>query len=212
MLNLKPSSWQQERSAVGLTERSCLVCRQPHEKTSMLRLVVDDCDTVWPDPMQKAPGRGSYLCMQTVCLAALKEGNLKRAWQDVNLQSKQVSLLFERMHVALPNLCRQYLHQQRHTVATGREAVLKKLSRAVRVMLLFSADAGEALRRQMLYQVEKMLAVGKKVDTLELPQMINLAAMLEREKLYVIALDCNPSTLRLRHVLIWCLALEQQRD
>ncbi|MES0372145.1 MAG: YlxR family protein, partial [Mariprofundaceae bacterium] len=87
-----------------LNQRQCLICRNRAEKSEMLRLVVDDEGQVWPDLQQKAPGRGTYLCMQKACLENLSDKRLGALRRDFNVQLPQSSKLIERM--------RGGLHQQ----------------------------------------------------------------------------------------------------
>ena len=51
-------------------QRSCLGCREPRDKDSLLRFVLSPQGEVVPDLEGKLPGRGAYTCLNPACLAA----------------------------------------------------------------------------------------------------------------------------------------------
>jgi predicted RNA-binding protein YlxR (DUF448 family)/ribosomal protein L30E len=63
-------------------QRSCLVCRQTHDKDSLIRFVLSPQGEVVPDLESKLPGRGAYTCVSDQCLrAALKQRQFSRAFK-----------------------------------------------------------------------------------------------------------------------------------
>lgn len=61
-------------------ERTCVGCREPAGKRSLLRFVRSPDGTVRPDPTGSASGRGAYVHRRATCVdAALARGALGRA-------------------------------------------------------------------------------------------------------------------------------------
>jgi len=84
-----------------LKQRQCLICRSSAEKQEMLRLVVDDDGQVWPDLFQKAPGRGTYLCMKQSCLKKLTDKSLGVLRSKFSVKLPQSASLMERIDEGL---------------------------------------------------------------------------------------------------------------
>ena len=52
--------------------RRCVVCRQVHHKSELLRVVKSEGKISF-DETGKAQGRGAYVCKSPICVAALKK-------------------------------------------------------------------------------------------------------------------------------------------
>jgi len=128
-------------------KRQCLCCRHRFEKSELLRLVVDEQGSLWPDLLQKAPGRGSYLCMQSECLIALNDKRLQLIGKKNRLICTPRDLLFAHIRKAITQLTVSYL--QMHRAAIGREACLKLVHTASKMQLLLANDAGKAIERDV---------------------------------------------------------------
>ena len=60
--------------------RSCVSCRQGHDKRDLLRIVRAPDGTVAYDPTGKANGRGAYVCHDETCITgAFARGGLSHA-------------------------------------------------------------------------------------------------------------------------------------
>jgi len=184
-------------------QRRCLVCRDRHDKSEMMRLALDDEGEVWPDVLQKAQGRGTYLCMQQRCLQGLGDKQMKAAWRRQRIASGQGVLLQERMAVALSAVCRQYLSQQRATTTYGRDAVLRRLWHEPAVLVLLATDAGAALVRQIDAAVEKRHTAGTKVMTAPFPSSALMGGVFDREDVSVAAVDMSPMARKLLKFCTW---------
>ncbi len=66
----------------GQPQRTCLGCRQPRDKSELMRFVLAPDGEVVPDIEAKLPGRGAYTCVLNSCLkAALKQRQFGRAFK-----------------------------------------------------------------------------------------------------------------------------------
>jgi uncharacterized protein len=60
--------------------RTCVACRESHDKRELLRVVRAPDGTVAFDPTRKANGRGAYVCRDATCIeTAIAKGGLARA-------------------------------------------------------------------------------------------------------------------------------------
>lgn len=63
-------------------QRSCLGCREPRDKGSLIRFVLSPQHEVLPDLDAKLPGRGAYTCTKSACLAlACRQRQFSRAFK-----------------------------------------------------------------------------------------------------------------------------------
>lgn len=168
-----------------------------------MRLALDGEGQVWPDVLQKAPGRGTYLCMQERCIRGLNEKHMKAAWRKQSIAPGQVALQSERMAVALSTVCRQYLSQQRTSTEFGRDAVLRRMWREPSVLILLAVDAGNALVRQIGEAVEKRRAAGSEVMVAPFPSAVMLGGVFGREDVSVAAVDISPMAYKLLQFCTW---------
>lgn len=192
-----------------IMQRSCLVCRKQADKRVLLRLVTDDEGQVWPDVMQKAPGRGAYVCRQGACLSRLHERQLERAWKGRKLAAGQVELLPGRAAQAMLMLCRQGFRRMRSALDVGRDAVMHRMWNKVPVVVLLASDAGGALRRQIEDACEKRQAAGLKTTLVIFGDSATLGDIAERDIVAVLALDDAPACASLREN---CLVYRQLRE
>ncbi len=62
--------------------RMCFICRQTHDKASMLRLVKTASGEILIDKSGKASGRGAYICNKPECIEQVKKQKvLNRAFK-----------------------------------------------------------------------------------------------------------------------------------
>jgi predicted RNA-binding protein YlxR (DUF448 family) len=170
------------------------------EKKAMLRLVMDDAGDVWPDVLQKAPGRGAYLCMQPLCLQRLTDRHLQKAWQKYRIAKLQASALLDQVRQSLMVLCRKELARLRSRLEIGRDAVLRQLQEHEPVSVFLAADAGGALRKSIGH------AVNRRPDRTEIwafPSESEMAGALGRGTAAVVAARSCPQTDQLGQHCAW---------
>lgn len=203
------------RPAAGLTEeggtsqRSCLVCRRRADKAELLRLVSDADGQVWPDVLQKAPGRGAYVCWQGKCLSHMQQRQFGRAWKGQQIAEGQAALLRERAVQAVLQCCRQGLRRLHGGLAIGRDAVMHRMWDKAPMLVLLAGDAGGALRRQIEDACGKRQASGLKTTLVIFGDSATLGGLLERDVVSVLALDNLPRAESLRQ---YCLRYGQLRE
>jgi uncharacterized protein len=201
--------------AAGLTEengarqRSCLVCRKRADKAELLRLVADADGQVWPDVLQKAPGRGAYVCWQGKCLSRIHEKQFGRAWKGQRIAEGQAALLRERTLQAVLQGCRQGLKRLRGALSVGRDAVMHRMWGKTPMLVLLASNAGAALRRQIEDACGKRQASGLNTTLVIFGDSATLGGMVERDVVSVLALDDLPGCASLRQ---YCLRYGQLRE
>jgi predicted RNA-binding protein YlxR (DUF448 family) len=183
--------------------RSCFACREKDEKSSMLRLVVDKSGVIWPDLLQKAPGRGVYLCMHASCLSALNDKRLGA------LRSKHKVVLpqWDKLQLSLIDMLEQHIHLQltrlKPDAAIGRDAVMHRMWENKELLLLLADAAGQALVRQVMDAVQKRGEEGLKTTLLDnLPEAC-LGDVFQRGKMSVAALIVSKKTKKLQRYCAW---------
>ncbi len=76
--SLSPRSNETGESKVSI--RTCVACREPAEKMSLVRIVRRADGEVCVDASGKMPGRGAYVCAKKECIdLAIKHKRLGRA-------------------------------------------------------------------------------------------------------------------------------------
>jgi len=81
-------------------QRSCLACREIHDKNDLIRFVLSPDGEVVPDLDAKLPGRGSYTCNKSACLsAAVKQRGFNRAYKQElsSISAEQLCGLVQRL-------------------------------------------------------------------------------------------------------------------
>jgi len=200
---------QRRMSEAVKAQRRCMACHSQHDKYEMLRLVCDESGRVWPDVLQKAPGRGAYVCWDNTCLSRLRDRHLHAAWKDRDIMSGQTAKLPERSAVALSGLCRQYVQRQRHGLRIGRNAVMHRMWDRTPVLIVLAEDAGIALRRQLLEAGARRSEAGLATDFLAFGDSALLGELVEREKVSVLAVDDTPLNKKLRQYCMWYRQLKK---
>lgn len=73
-------------------QRSCLGCRETHDKRQLLRFVLAPDNAVVPDLESKLPGRGAYVCNRADCLTrAIRQRQFSRAFKkDVSVCQPEI--------------------------------------------------------------------------------------------------------------------------
>jgi len=189
--------------STGIMQRRCLVCRRQAGKAELLRLVVDDDGQVWPDVLQKAPGRGAYVCLQGECLTRIHDRQLGRAWKDSGIAQGQAALLQERAALAMLQLCRQSFRRLRSSLEIGRDAVMHRMWEKAPMLVLLACNAGAALRRQIEDACGKRQASGLNTTLVIFGDSATLGDIVERDVVSVLALNDSPACESLRQYCLW---------
>lgn len=177
----------------------------------MLRLVVDEAGQLWPDMVQKAPGRGVYLCMRETCLRQLHDKRLKGLRLKPRPVLPQAGVLIRRIREALARHIVQLLSRLRATAAVGRDAVMHRMWNNAPLLLLLAVDAGDALRRQVDDAVAKRRAAGHETNVVVSPEASLLGQGLGREKVSVAVLECSALSARVEKLCAWYGCMERSR-
>ncbi|MCM0082040.1 DUF448 domain-containing protein [Geomonas sp. Red32] len=178
-------------------ERSCLACREPKDKGSLLRFVLAPDRTLVPDLQQKLPGRGAYTCMKAGCVRlAVQKKQFARGFKgevlgaDAEALVKQVGeRLVERIasYISLAN--------KGAKIVSGSDQVSERLKKGEGGVLFvatdISADIGERFRGSAkakgipvisLFDKERMGAlVGKEMRTVALVLQSGFVASISSE-------------------------------
>ena len=168
-------------------------------------MVCDEEGSVWPDVLQKAPGRGAYVCWGK-CLSRLSGKQLHAAWKDRLVGADQADELCRRSVVALLRLCRQYVHRG---VSIGRDAVMHRMWAHAPVLVVLARDAGEALKRQISEACAKREGAGLKVTCVPFDGSSLLGELLEREKVSVLAIDKTSANEKWLQYCMWYEQLQK---
>ena len=187
----------------GLHQRQCLICRHRAEKREMLRLVVDDAGEVWPDLFQKAPGRGSYLCMESACLEQLTDKRLGALRRNFEVKLPQCDRLMQRLIEALEQQLRRLFSQHRAVVVLGRDAVMHQMWKSGPLLVLLASDGGDALLRQVTDAVAKRADSGSETLLMQRFSSLFLADVVGREKVSVAAVDISAVSAKLYPFCVW---------
>ncbi|ATX79778.1 LSU ribosomal protein L7AE [Mariprofundus aestuarium] len=157
----------------------------------MLRLIVDDEGQLWPDLLQKLPGRGVYLCMQAECLNGMSDRRLQPLKAKFKVDFPQWEKVKERLVSILHKQLLQMFTRLRVKTEIGRDAVMHRLWNNAPVLLLIATDAGDAVVRQIEDAVEKREQAGHKSRTLSVESKQWLGEMLGRDSVAVAALGTS---------------------
>ncbi len=170
----------------------------------MLRLVVDEEGQVWPDLLQKAPGRGAYLCMQRECLGQMNDKRLGALRRNFDVKLPQQKALMSRIGQGLHQQLMRLFSQHRAVVVLGRDAVMHQMWKSGPLLVLLGADAGEAVERQIRDAVEKREASKSKTELLNGFSTAFLAELFDRDKVSVAAVDSDAVSQKLQRFCLWC--------
>ncbi len=174
-------------------------------KSRLLRLVQDGQGVWWPDLRQKAPGRGTYLCLRAECQRRLKGRRLLQLFGEVAAQEA----LFQRISDALDRRRMELLHRLRHRALIGRDAVMQGLWHTEPLFLLVTRDASAGLMDRVTQ------AVGKRQCNAGATRMMTLAAssrelgaVFDRDQVALVAWTQDGLTRLLEQVLQWQVGVE----
>ncbi|HID37409.1 MAG TPA: YlxR family protein [Ghiorsea sp.] len=190
------------------TQRTCFACRKMEDKASLLRLVVDEEGVLWPDLSAKLPSRGVYLCLQEKCLKAMSDKRLQSLKRDFSPQLPQWDMLQQRLFDMLSQRLQQLLNGMRRSSAIGRDAVMHQMWDKKKLLILFAADAGDALLRQVHDAVEKR-GQGEMKSAMHATVMVllmdakALGLVLGREKVSVVAFSEGNPLAKLQQICVW---------
>jgi len=173
----------------------------------MMRLVLDANGQAWPDLLQKAPGRGAYLCMQPACLRRLNDKGLQRAWRSSRVSPGTARALRERIRTQLSGAAQKLLGLQKARVAIGREAVLQRLHKGTCVHVMLAADAGNALVRQ----VRELVRAHGHAELITFPSSGALGAALGRGPVAVVAMEATAMAEKVRKYCNWYVQFTESR-
>jgi predicted RNA-binding protein YlxR (DUF448 family) len=173
-----------------------------------MRLVVDDEGVIWPDLSAKIPGRGAYLCLDEGCLKALSDKRLGILQRDFSPQLPQWEVLQQRMFDMLCQRIQQLLKGMQRCAVIGRDAVMHQMWDKKPLLIMFAADAGEAVLRQVNDAVEKraqgeMKSAGQTNVVVSMLNAAELGQALGREKVSVVAFTERGSLEKLQQCSIW---------
>jgi len=183
--------------------RTCFACRNKGEKSSMLRLVVDDAGLIWPDVLQKAPSRGVYLCMQEACFSSLNDKRLGALRQKFVFQQPQWAALKDKIIDVLEKSIRLQLLSLKSSAAIGRDAVMHQMWESKPLLLLLAKESGQALVRQVMSAVQKRDEEGLKTIALQGFSEGYLLDVFQREKMAVVGLLASKKTAKLQRYCAW---------
>ncbi len=172
-----------------------------------MRLVLDASGQTWPDLLQKAPGRGAYLCMRPACLRRLNNKGLQRAWRTSRVSPGAAAALRERIRTQLSGAVQKLLGLQRSRVAIGREAAVQRLHRSAPVHVLLAADAGSALVRQ----IRRLARAHGHAELIAFPTSEALGAALGRGPVAVVAMEATAMAEKVRKYCNWYVQFTESR-
>jgi len=186
--------------------RSCLICRESKEKQDVLRFVVDDEGTIWPDLQQKAPGRGVYFCMSELCLSRINDKRLQALKAKFSVVLPQWDDLQQRIISSLQQQLKRMLTRQRSSASIGRDAVMHRLWNNAPVMLLRAMDAGDALVRQTDDGLAKRAEAGNKSLLVSAPSRQWLGEMFDRDDVAIVAINAaGPAAAIVKKLNVYCV-------
>ncbi|HXH71513.1 MAG TPA: YlxR family protein [Mariprofundaceae bacterium] len=183
--------------------RRCLICRQSLPKQLMLRLVVDAAGEVWPDLLQKAPGRGVYHCLGDDCLKQTNDKRLQALRKDFPQAVIRWESLRERLLSLLSQQMQGMIERQRMRAAVGRDAVMHRMWNNAPLLILLAEDAGEALQRQIRDAAGKRQAAGQPTMLANVLSVDWLGGALHREQVAVVGLEGSATTEKLERYCAW---------
>ncbi len=172
-----------------------------------MRLVLDSSGQVWPDVLQKAPGRGAYLCMQPACLRRLSDKALQRAWREASIPAGEAEPLRERMRTQLLAMAEKLTGLQKARAAIGREAVIQRLRWSAPVFVMLAKDAGHALARQITAAMHR----HGKAELITFPASEMLGQALGRGPVAVVAMEVTPMTEKIQRYCNWYIQFMESR-
>jgi len=172
-------------------------------KADMLRLVVDESGLLWPDILQKAPGRGSYLCMQEDCYTAMSDKRLGVLYRKCHITLPQWASLEKRIDTVVEKAVLQQLIRLKSMASVGRDAVLHQMWKNQPLLLMMIHESGQALQRQVMSAVEKRKELGLKTILLNDVTEALLMRVFQREKVSVVTLPVSRQTEKLQQWCIW---------
>jgi len=155
----------------------------------MLRLVVDDEGELWPDLMQKAPGRGAYLCMHSTCLQQMGDRRLmglKGKFPGIRVDWAALQQRIGQVLMRQLQMMARRVHRQ---ACLGRDAVMHRMWNNAPLLILLACDAGQSLRRQIVDGAQKRSDAGGRTTLLEVPGENWLGDLFDRETLAVAGID-----------------------
>jgi len=171
----------------------------------MLRLVVDGDGVIWPDLLQKAPGRGVYHCMDEACLRRMNDKRLQVLKAKFVINLPQWDDLLQRMRVVLQLQLKQMLSRQRTSAAIGRDAVMHRLWNNAPLMLLRASDAGDALLRQSDDGLAKRAQAGAHSMLVCVESRQWLGEVFGRDDVAIVALNAaGPASVTVKKLKVYC--------
>ena len=162
----------------AIPQRSCLACREPRDKGSLLRFVLAPDGTVVPDLQQKLPGRGVYTCVKRSCL---KQAVLKKQFSrgfktevagiDAEALAAQVAAKLEERIASYISLANKGAK-----VVSGSDQVLERLKKGDAGILFVATDISPEIGEKF-----RGLARIKRVPTMALFSKERLGALVGKE-------------------------------
>ncbi len=196
------------QQAKDKTLRTCVACKATHEKQDLLRLIVDGEGQIWPDFSAKLPGRGFYLCLEEDCLKKISDKRLGVLRRDFSPQLPQWEVLQQRIFDMLSQRLNQLLNGVKRQAVIGRDAVMHQIWDKKSLLIMFAADAGDALLRQVNDAMDKralgeMKSAAQDKTIVSLLDAEALGSALGREKIAVVAFTEKSPLLKLQQISVW---------
>jgi len=157
-------------------------------------MVVDDDGEIWPDVLQKAPGRGVYHCMSGACLTAMNDKRLQPLKAKFRLNLPQWGMLQQRIALVREQQIKRMFTRQRASAAIGRDAVMHRLWNNAPLLLFRASDAGDALVRPIDDGLEKRAQAGLKAVLTNVASRQWLGEMCGRDDVAIVAMDAAGAT------------------
>jgi len=174
----------------------------------MLRLAVDEDGQIWPDLLQKAPGRGVYHCMSAACLAVSNDKRLQSLKAQFSVALPQWEKLRQRMASILEQQLTRIFTRQRASAAIGRDAVMHRLWNNAPLLLIRASDAGDALVRQLDEGLAKRAQAGCRSVLINAPSRQWLGEMCGRDDVAVMAMDAaGAAAATMNRLHVYCIWL-----
>lgn len=138
-------------------QRSCLGCREVRPKDELLRFVMDQDGTLFPDIKRKLPGRGSYTCFNRTCLdAAIKRKQFNRSFKgEVRLlpEPELTALILKLLEEKIISLIA--LANKAGKAVSGSDKVMDTLRKGEAAILIMASDISGESRAKFLAVAEK---------------------------------------------------------
>ncbi|MGA0395174.1 MAG: RNA-binding protein [Rhodospirillales bacterium] len=151
------------QSARHQTVRHCLVSGERLEKSAMIRFVLGPSGEVTPDPAERLPGRGMWLCAKRGTLEAAVSKRLfaKAARAAVSVPAD----LIQRLETLLVRRCQDRIGMARRAgqAVMGHEKAASWLKAGKAALIIMAADAGGSAQEIGFDKMVKSALTGEEL-------------------------------------------------